>query len=814
MTSATDYGGTLSYTYSSQGNLLQVKLGATVVTTNVYDEQGRQKQLTDPNAGTTQYEYDALGQLAKQTNASGQLTTTVYDKLGRSTTRTGAEGTTTYEYFGSGQGVSTGKLKKITGFTSGNVEEYTYDNKGRVATKKETIDGTAHTISYGYDGYGRVNLTTYPSGLAVQSLYDASGQLTQLKQSTGTVLYTNTGMNGLGQTTSYSMGNGKSSTNSYYFGTPTKFYTAGLQDLRFEWNYQSGNLSSRNDVLKTKSESFTYDNLNRLTGVNRSGQSAFATEYLANGNIKSHDNYLNFYTYDAVRTNAVISQSNRSSQVSSAPQNITYTPYYQPDYIGEGGYTMAITYGPDYERIKSILKQGSSTKETRYYFDGFEKQTIGSNTKYIQYLGAGDGVKIIVVSQGSAHTPYYVYTDYLGSILTVTGATGAVVAEQSFDAWGRRRSATTWDVTALPTNPDWLYRGYTSHEELARFNLINMNGRLYDPVVGRMLSVDNYVQAPGSTQSYNRYSYAMNNPLRYTDPSGEFAIALAVIAGMINLGVNLIAGNVDNGWEFFGFFAAGMVGASIGMTAGAAVGAAFSATSFIAGASTGAVAGFSATFPTSVGNSLLNGKKLGDATVQGLKDGAISALIAGTIGGIGGGMNAVSDGRNFWHGGRLVTDTKLPIMNFKQVGRFDCSYNCAESIEDYYGGSRTWKDFYAIEPGSTGQGLTDSEHYRMYIKAGYKVNPMAIDVDGPINTANNIAGQLSSGHPVNYVYTTGQSGVSSSGLRLSYAHATVVTRMRVFDNGRFIMNLMNPATGSNQTIRSIRNAHLVFSVIR
>ena len=82
-----------------------------------------------------------------------------------------------------------------------------------------------------------------------------------------------------------------------------------------------------------------------------------------------------------------------------------------------------------------------------------------------------------------------------------------------------RRNPTQWDYT-IDHRPEWLYRGYTGHEHLDPFALINMNGRMYDPLNGRMLSVDNYVQ--GGTQGYNRYSYALNNPLKYTDPSGEF----------------------------------------------------------------------------------------------------------------------------------------------------------------------------------------------------------------------------------------------------------------------------------------------------
>ena len=64
-------------------------------------------------------------------------------------------------------------------------------------------------------------------------------------------------------------------------------------------------------------------------------------------------------------------------------------------------------------------------------------------------------------------------------------------------------------------------RGFTGHEHLDMFGLINMNARLYDPLLGRFLAPDPYVQLPEYTQSYNRYSYCLNNPLCYVDENGE-----------------------------------------------------------------------------------------------------------------------------------------------------------------------------------------------------------------------------------------------------------------------------------------------------
>ncbi len=64
-------------------------------------------------------------------------------------------------------------------------------------------------------------------------------------------------------------------------------------------------------------------------------------------------------------------------------------------------------------------------------------------------------------------------------------------------------------------------RGYTGHEHLYAFGLINMNGRVYDPLMSSFLSPDNFIQCPDNSQNFNRYAYCLNNPLRYTDPSGE-----------------------------------------------------------------------------------------------------------------------------------------------------------------------------------------------------------------------------------------------------------------------------------------------------
>ncbi|MEM7081461.1 MAG: RHS repeat-associated core domain-containing protein [Pseudomonadota bacterium] len=121
------------------------------------------------------------------------------------------------------------------------------------------------------------------------------------------------------------------------------------------------------------------------------------------------------------------------------------------------------------------------------------------------------------------HVQYF-HTDHLGSIDAITDSNGELVAEFNYDAFGLRRMADTWeyDNVSLPEGLDWetTTRGFTDHEHLRELNLIHMNGRVYDPVVGRMISADPFIPHPIDSQSFNRYSYVQNNPLSRIDPTG------------------------------------------------------------------------------------------------------------------------------------------------------------------------------------------------------------------------------------------------------------------------------------------------------
>ena len=189
---------------------------------------------------------------------------------------------------------------------------------------------------------------------------------------------------------------------------------------------------------------------------------------------------------------------------------------------------------------------------------------------------------------------YYIHKDYLGSFETVTDEFGQVVEKLSFDPCSvkpgfRKRCAPETLVELIPTalahregcrrrNPtNWTYnnipetyrfdRGFTGHEHLDNFDLINMNGRVYDPWLGRFLSPDNYVQSATYSQNFNRYSYALNNPLKYTDPSGEIIWVPIVIGAVIGTYMGGTLANNDYNpanWDYssgktWGYMAGGAI---------------------------------------------------------------------------------------------------------------------------------------------------------------------------------------------------------------------------------------------------------------
>ena len=263
--------------------------------------------------------------------------------------------------------------------------------------------------------------------------------------------------------------------------------------------------------LGTTHSQIVYDPLGRMTTKQADGQTVFANAGFAAAQGQPS------------RPHAMTSAETVEGVFPSAPQEITYTGFDKVKTIAEGGNTLAYTYGYDQQRIRMVENIGDITR-TKDYVGVCEyiAEDDGENTteKTLTYLVGPYGVFAVVEQQDNEEAIHYILKDHLGSWTTITDSEGNVEQELSFDAWGNLRDPETWSGSYSGT--PMFDRGFTGHEHMTAFGLINMNGRCYDPMTSSFLSVDAYVQDPTSAQAFNRYAYCGYNPLRYTDPTGWY----------------------------------------------------------------------------------------------------------------------------------------------------------------------------------------------------------------------------------------------------------------------------------------------------
>jgi len=530
--------GNIAYSYFASGKVKQITTGGSS-TSMTYDPLTLdQLSLSDPNAGTTNYTYNGFGQLKTQIDAKLQTTTCSYYDNGRLNTKSGGGSTSTYVYF-----TTAGKLGLLKSITRDNVSE-TYDYDALCRTKTITTSGAIipggsnnnFITSYQYDATtGRLASTTYPSGLTLNYIYDCAGNLTVINNgANGSKIWAGDAKTTAGLWSNFSLGNGIS---TYYYYNNYQLYSiqtgvyGSIQNLGFTFN-SAGQLVKRTDGSLT--ENFTYDGLDRLATAQASGGTAFTFNYLANGNIDKTTPAGQYHYGASQHPHAVSSIDGPTNSGQSPPLTTTSTYNIENKTltIDNGTYHDDFTYGVDGNRFRVDLKQSGTLKSSKVFVNNneFMYNASGSVVYKRTIIYAPTGVCAVYQDSGNVKTFYYIHTDYLGSWLAITDNSGSLKQRYSYDAWGRPRDPTTWKLKVIgTTNPvadlsamqPRFDRGYTGHEMMAGFALINMNGRLYDPYVQRFLSPDNYVQQPDNSQNFNRYSYCINNPLKYTDPSGN-----------------------------------------------------------------------------------------------------------------------------------------------------------------------------------------------------------------------------------------------------------------------------------------------------
>jgi RHS repeat-associated protein len=383
----------------------------------------------------------------------------------------------------------------------------------------------------------------------------------------------------------------------------------------------------------------------------------------------------------------------------------------------QGNKRLEFVYGPDQSRkiMKYYEKEGGNfvLKKTKYYILGKTEKEVDNVTGEIRTLNYISG-KAILEQTSSGNNLYYLHKDYQGTTLAVTDASGSVVQRYAYDPWGRRRDPGSWlNYTASEIEQqNFLFaRGYTGHEHLDGFGLINMNGRMYDPLLGRMLSPDNYVQAPDNSQNFNRYSYAMNNPLVYTDPSGEFIIPAIMLAAYLNASIQLISGNVNSMGDFalsIGIGAAsGAAGAGLGYLATSIT----SVSGFTGGAIAGGMGGFGGGFVSGAGNAWAQGSSFFDGYLSGLKSGAIGALSGAAIGGAISGFSAKAKGYDFWDGHKVSASPGLPITQSGTETGINNSIDLTQHTFINYSGSEDYVQMSILGDEWCGQFPDDTYHF-------------------------------------------------------------------------------------------------------
>lgn len=236
-------------------------------------------------------------------------------------------------------------------------------------------------------------------------------------------------------------------------------------------------------------------------------------------------------------------------------RTIGYASFNKPNSITQGTVNVSFIHDPDHQRLKKIDTNGGTATTTLYLGAGpvyAELVTGGSGTSatWNDYLMAGGemiGVRFDNISNPLAPvvTTRYFHKDHLGSVAVLTDENANVVQRLSYDPWGRQRNAATWadDTTGVLPTQDVTTRGFTGQEQLADVGLVHLNGRVYDPTLGRFTSADPVVQDPYSAQGLNRYSYVYDNPLSHTDPSGHgfFSFIADVFKDIVEAPIKLAA---------------------------------------------------------------------------------------------------------------------------------------------------------------------------------------------------------------------------------------------------------------------------------
>ncbi|WP_139159013.1 RHS repeat domain-containing protein, partial [Vibrio sonorensis] len=343
------------------------------------------------------------------------------------------------------------------------------------------------------------------------------------------------------------------------------------RDVRYQYD-QRNNVTSKINQVLNREEYYQYDGLDRLTHWTQSNNQTVATiqrdyQYDVYGNLTYKTGQGSFdvasngqlqsagYSYDA-----------NGNMLTGRGRTIAWNSFNKARSINDNGNVVQYEYGAERERVKQV-----ADGKTIYYVspDYQLERSVNSDGESVMTMrhrfivdnqAVAEHVKTLIGNDKQVDKTAFLHRDALGTATYITDQNGQAQIERSYTPFGEELAAAELQTNPLFTSASM--RGFTGHETVGGGSgLINMNARLYDPVIGRFLSADSLVPDPSLSQSFNRYSYVLNNPVKYTDPTGHFwfliGAAVAIfsqtfenpyiqMAGMVIGG--LLMGNAATSW--------------------------------------------------------------------------------------------------------------------------------------------------------------------------------------------------------------------------------------------------------------------------
>jgi RHS repeat-associated protein len=540
---------TTQYVYDLPGNLTSVTDQAGNVVQYTYDDANQLRSVVqtnhpDPSHNTTAYAYDNGGNRTATTDANTHNTQSTFNVLNQMTTETLAGGalTQTRNYD------LAGNLLSLVDF-NGNTTTYTYDSLNRLLTKssgvtftytltgkRATMTDASGTTNYTYDNQDRLTIKQTPQG-TLNYTYDTAGNLASMSANGYAVTYTHDELNRLStvvsgaSTTTYAYDSAnKLATVTYPNGLSSTFQYDTLNRLRAVngYTYQLGPTGNRRQVTEPggRTINWNYDGIYRLTNETitldpRAGSVSYTLDPV--GNRLSQTSTLSgipsaTFAYDNNDRVSTDTYDNNGNTLSSGAHTYTYDSENRLTGMNSGAVTLV--YDGDGNRVAKTVRGVT----TRYLVADLNPTGY---PQVVQELNSGAVTRSYVygrrrISQTqSGVTSYYGY-DGLGSVRTLTDASGTATDTYDYDAWGNIFSSTG------NTPNVYLYRGEQYDPDLGLYYL---RARYYNSPTGRFLTRDPYASCRCAkcrcagcgtySTALQKYLYAAANPVNRIDPNGR-----------------------------------------------------------------------------------------------------------------------------------------------------------------------------------------------------------------------------------------------------------------------------------------------------